>query len=130
MQDVARIGLAGVFAMVMACMSGCGGVIPPPLPGPQIDGAYESCVDGDACYAGLTCTTSTLPSNDGYTGEFCTSGCNVSSDCAQDLSNYASICVNSQCYTQCPDGGGSCPYGTGCITFTDQNGDPINLCTP
>jgi hypothetical protein len=126
MQTTGRIGLAGVFVAVMACMSlsACGGLQP------QVDGAYESCVDGDLCPTSLSCTTSTLPSNDGYTGEFCTSGCNVSTDCAQDLSNFASICVNSQCYTQCPDGGGSCPYGTGCITFNDQNGDPVNLCTP
>ncbi len=124
MKTAGRIGLAGVFAAVIACISACGGLQP------QVDGAYESCVDGDECAAGLSCTTSTLPSNDGYTGEFCTSGCNVSTDCAQDLSNFASICVNLQCYTQCPDGGGSCPYGTGCITFSDQNGDPVNLCTP
>jgi hypothetical protein len=119
-------GLAGVFVVVAAgALASCGGGAYQ-----QVDGAYESCVDGDACDANLTCTTSTLPSNDGFTGEFCTSGCNTSDDCAQDLSNYASICVNQQCYTQCPDGGGNCPYGTGCIAFTDQDGNAINLCTP
>ena len=92
---------------------------------------YESCDDlTDVCNQGLDCLPTTLPVSAGYTGELCTTGCNTDFDCPQLLSNYASICVNRQCYTQCPDGGAICPYGTGCVTFSDGTGAPIDICTP
>jgi hypothetical protein len=98
--------------------------------GAVVDQPYSSCTPGDACGQGTVCAATTLPASSGFTGSFCTNGCNVGSDCLMDLTNYATSCVNSQCYITCPAGGGSCPYGTGCLTFMDQNGNPINLCTP
>lgn len=90
---------------------------------------YESCGNGDYCTGGLTCATTTLPASSGYTGAFCTAGCFDSSDCPQLLSNYYAICVNEQCYLQCPTGSGSCPYGQGCFVFNSNIG-PVSLCTP
>jgi hypothetical protein len=95
-----------------------------------IDAPYESCTQADGCSNGTACLQTTLPAGSGFTGELCTTGCNTSQDCLQDLSNYAAICVNAQCYIQCPSGGSTCPYGTGCLQFSDQNGDAVNLCTP
>ncbi len=92
---------------------------------------YESC-DGftDVCTQGLSCLPTTLPVSAGFTGELCTSGCSTDFDCPQLLSNYAAICVNRQCYTQCPDGGANCPYGTGCVAFSDDFGGSVDICTP
>lgn len=90
---------------------------------------YESCAYGDYCNGGLTCAQTTLPASSGYTGSFCTAGCNFSSDCPQLISNYDAICVNQQCYLQCPTGSNTCPYGQGCFIF-DSNVGPISLCTP
>jgi len=90
---------------------------------------YESCSYGDYCSGGLTCAGTTLPATSGYTGSFCTSGCNFSTDCAQLVSNYDAICANGQCYLQCPTGSQSCPYSQGCFTF-DSNIGPVSLCTP
>lgn len=101
---------------------GCGGR--------TVDQPYETCVHGDACTQGTVCADTTLPASAGFTGSLCTNGCNTDGDCLQDLTNYAAICVNTQCYIQCPTGGSNCPYGTGCLTFTDQNGNPIDICTP
>ena len=98
--------------------------------GPVLDQPYQSCGYGEACAGGTVCAQTTLPASAGFTGALCTSSCVTSNDCLQDLSNYAAICVNSQCYIECPTGGYSCPYGTGCISFSDQNGYLINLCTP
>jgi hypothetical protein len=95
-----------------------------------VDDPYESCNPGDSCSQGTACLATTLPASSGFTGSLCTVSCNTSNDCPQDLTNFASICVNSQCYTQCPSGGASCPFGTGCITFQDQGGNLVNLCTP
>jgi hypothetical protein len=92
---------------------------------------YETCDDTtDVCDQGLSCLPTTLPVATGYTGELCTSTCQDDSDCAQDLSNFASICVNGQCYTQCPDGGANCPYGTSCLEFNDDAGNAIDICSP
>ncbi len=90
---------------------------------------YESCGGSDYCTNGLYCTGTTLPVSSGYTGSFCTAGCRDSFDCPQLVSNYDAICVNGQCYLQCPTGSNSCPYGQGCFTFSSNVG-PVNLCTP
>ena len=92
-------------------------------------GPYESCSGGTYCGGGLGCAQTTLPVSSGYTGSFCTSTCYTQADCPQLVQNYAAICVNSQCYLQCPDGGNSCPYGQGCFTFSSNVG-PVSLCTP
>jgi|GEM_PF-3378546 len=120
-----RIVLLSLFSLVAVVSSGCR--IEPV--GPAVDDPYESCYPGDRCTQGTACLDTTLPASAGYTGSLCTVTCNVDLDCPQDLTNYASICVNSQCYTQCPTGSRSCPYGTGCITF-DSNTGPISICTP
>jgi hypothetical protein len=104
-------------------VSGCGPVT-------VVDDPYESCNPSDSCSQNTACLATTLPASSGFTGYLCTVTCASDSNCPQDLTNYASICVNSQCYTQCPSGGASCPYGTGCVTFSDQNGNLVNLCTP
>lgn len=92
---------------------------------------YESCDEFvDVCDQGLACLPTTLPVSAGYTGELCTTTCRRDLDCPQLLSNYASICINQQCYIRCPDGGALCPYGTGCVTFSDQAGYPFDICTP
>jgi hypothetical protein len=117
-------------AVVLLALAGCysdsgsgpyGGAIAQP---------YESCSPRDGCSHGTACLETTLPASAGYTGSLCTVDCGVSADCPQDLSNYEAICVNGQCYTQCPAGGSTCPYGTGCLTFSDQYGDPVDICTP
>jgi hypothetical protein len=96
----------------------------------NVDQPYESCDLNEGCSQGTACLQTTLPASAGYTGASCTTPCNVDADCLQDLSNYAAICVNQQCYIQCPNGGQSCPYGTGCVTFSDQAGFPVDTCTP
>jgi hypothetical protein len=106
------------FAALFACASS------------TVDQPYESCTASEGCTQGTGCIESTLPASAGYTGNFCSTGCNNSNDCLQDLSNYAAICVNGACYIQCPAGGQTCPYGTGCLDFTDQNNDIVSLCTP
>ena len=120
---VAAVGI-GVF--------GCSAPYQPvPVTTGPTAGAYETCDDRvDVCPGGLTCTPSSLPASAGFTGEFCSSGCNFSTDCLQLVANYDAICVNSLCYIQCPAGGGTCPYGTGCLEFADQDGNPVDLCTP
>jgi hypothetical protein len=95
-----------------------------------VDAPYESCTPGEICHGGTQCLPTTLPASAGFTGYLCTNSCATSVDCLQDLSNYAAICVNAQCYIQCPNGGASCPYGTGCVTFQDQAGFAVNICTP
>lgn len=90
---------------------------------------YETCGDGDACAAGLVCADTTLPASTGFTGAFCTSGCNFDEDCLQLTSSFESLCVNEQCYLTCPSNQ-ACPYGQGCLTFQDQGGTLFNLCTP
>jgi hypothetical protein len=94
-----------------------------------LDGAYEACNPGDACDQGTVCVETTLPASAGFQGTFCTNGCNTSNDCLQDLSDSV-LCVNSQCYFQCPANGGACPNGTACLSFQDQNGVETDLCTP
>ncbi len=108
---------------VLGCGGGGGSTV-------AVDEPYESCQPGDVCDQGTVCSGTTLPVSAGFTGNLCTVGCTVDTDCPQDLSNFSSICVNSQCYTQCPDGGANCPYGTGCVTFQDQDGNEFNICTP
>lgn len=90
---------------------------------------YESCAYGDFCTGGLTCAQTTLPASAGYSGSFCTAGCSYSTDCPQLVSNYDAICVNGQCYLQCPTGSRSCPYSQGCLIF-DSNVGPVSLCSP
>lgn len=98
--------------------------------GTVVNQPYQACAYGETCSGGTVCQQTRLPASSGYTGALCTTGCTYGSDCLQDLSNYAAICVNSQCYIECPSGGYSCPYGTACISFADQYGYPVNLCTP
>jgi hypothetical protein len=95
-----------------------------------VDNPYESCALGDGCRGGTACLATTLPASAGFTGYLCTTGCATAADCLQDITNFAAICVNSQCYIQCPTGGSNCPYGTGCLAFQDQAGFPVNICTP
>jgi hypothetical protein len=96
----------------------------------QVDLPYESCVPSDGCTQGTGCIQSSLPPTAGFTGTFCSTGCNRDSDCLQDLQNFAAICVNAECYIQCPQGNGTCPYGTGCVSFADDVGTIVDLCTP
>src|ERR1700674_3543895 len=105
-----RILRCSLLALVFAA---CGGS------NNRVDAPYESCTLQEGCSQGTGCLATTLPASTGYTGASCTTGCNADIDCLQDLSNYAAICVNSQCYIQCPHGSSTCPYGTGCLTFTD-----------
>ena len=119
-----RMLFSAILMTGVAGLSGCGGGYA------SSAGPYESCVGGDYCTtAGLYCARTTLPVSSGYSGSFCTSTCATSSDCAQLVSNYYAICVNSQCYLQCPSGSNSCPYGQGCFTFSSNIG-PVSLCTP
>ena len=97
--------------------------------GATIDAPYESCGQYDGCSGGTACIQSTVPTGY-YAGYFCSNGCNSSADCLQDLNNYDAICVNGACYIQCPTGGQTCPYGTGCFAFTDQTNSEVDLCTP
>jgi hypothetical protein len=90
---------------------------------------YETCGGDDACSGGLACVETTLPASTGFTGAFCTSGCDYDSDCVQVPSSFEGICVNSQCYLTCPSDE-ACPYDQSCLTFQDQFGTLINLCTP
>src|SRR3954471_2676944 len=76
------------------------------------------------------CEQSELPSVS-FTGAFCTVGCGQNSDCPLVINNFDTICVNSQCFIQCPGSGNNCPYGQGCFDFTDADtGDILSLCTP
>ena len=119
-----RLAFAAALAFsFFGCGGGGGGTV-------VVDQPYESCQAGDVCDQGTVCSATTLPVSAGFTGNLCTVQCNVDTDCPQDLSNFASICVNGQCYTQCPDGGANCPYGTGCVTFQDQDANEFNICTP
>jgi hypothetical protein len=119
-----------LFGAVMS--AGCGSSAPssdnntPPV----TDNPYETCYAGDVCLGGLTCAVTTLPASSGVTGYFCTSGCNVDSDCVQVPNNYSAACVNGQCYLTCPSGSSTCPYSQGCFTFVDTNQNSLNLCTP
>jgi hypothetical protein len=90
---------------------------------------YESCASGDDCSGGLVCAETSLPASTGYTGSFCTSTCNADSDCLQVPSNYDANCVTGQCYLTCPSSD-SCPDGQSCLTFQDQSGNSVSLCTP
>jgi hypothetical protein len=105
--------------------------------GPQLFQPYDSCdtQNGDGCTSfggiGFACVPTTLPPPVAFTGEFCTVGCATISDCPLAINNFDTICVNSQCYIQCPQGSQTCPYGQGCFPFTDSaTGDIISLCTP
>ncbi|HRI50464.1 MAG TPA: hypothetical protein PLW65_09810 [Pseudomonadota bacterium] len=98
--------------------------------GSPVNRPYEACGYGEACSGGTQCLQTSLPASAGFSGALCTNVCNQPADCLQDLQNYETICVNSQCYIQCPTGGYNCPYGTGCLQFSDQFGYPVNLCTP
>jgi hypothetical protein len=116
----ARTLLFAVLALVLAA---CG-------TNQQVDAPYEACTLREGCSQGTACLQTTLPSSAGYTGASCTTNCNADSDCLQDLQNYAAICVNAQCYIECPQGNSTCPYGTGCLSFTDQDGLETDICTP
>jgi hypothetical protein len=94
-----------------------------------VDGAYEQCVQGDACDQGTVCIPTSLPPSLGFGGDLCTNSCNVANDCLQDLSDSV-LCVNQQCYFQCPINGASCPNGTACLSFQDEEGFEVDLCTP
>jgi hypothetical protein len=123
-----RMLLPAVLLTVAAC--GGGG------PAPQLFQPYDSCdtVNGDGCTSAggfpFACAQSSLPSAS-FTGDFCTVQCNTSSDCPLVINNFDTICVNSECFIQCPQGSGSCPYGQQCFDFTDAStGDIVSLCTP
>jgi hypothetical protein len=111
-------------ALWVASIAGCG-------PVGTVGAPYETCDSAtDVCSQGLACLPTTLPAATGFTGELCTTTCTYSTDCPQDITNYASICVNGQCYTQCPAGSSTCPYGTACLTFSDQTGRAVDICAP
>jgi hypothetical protein len=112
---------------VAAAASGCTTTVAPDV---VTEDPYQSCEPGDDCSGGLTCSPTTLPASTGYTGDFCTSSCGSASDCLQVPDNFTAQCVNGQCYLTCPTGSGSCPYDQQCLTFDDQNGNAIDLCTP
>ena len=109
------------FAFALAACGGGNNVFQP----------YEACTgSADLCTQGFACQASNLPVF-ANTGGLCTVSCGSDPDCLQDLNNFAAICVNSQCYIQCPAGGRTCPYGTACVDFTESDtGDIISLCTP
>lgn len=98
--------------------------------GGQLDQPYDVCAANDRCDQGTVCIQSTLPVV--FSGFFCSNGCNIDQDCLQDFSNFPSICVNSACYLSCDGQVGSrtCPYGTECVSFVDQNNFETDLCTP
>jgi hypothetical protein len=100
-------------------------------PAPQIRAAYDSCNPGDGCVdPGFTCVQSNLPAQT-FTGYFCTViGCAVDNDCPLVVGNFATICVNAQCFIQCPSGSATCPYGQGCVGFPDSTGGTSVICTP
>ena len=128
-------GPAGIFATIVsigcgvALSTGCSTTPTAVVTGPVTAEPYDSCVPGDDCLGGLACLDTTLPASSGFSGSFCTSGCNTDSDCLQDITNFDAICVNGQCYLTCPSGGASCPYSQGGFTF-DSNAGPVSLCTP
>ncbi len=122
MMNLGKVLVGMLFCLLTLAGCGVGG-------GYNNAGPYESCVGGDYCPGGLYCVGTTLPVSSGYSGSFCTTGCNDSLDCPQVVSNYDAICVNSQCYLQCPTGSNTCPYGQGCFTFSSNVG-PVSLCTP
>jgi hypothetical protein len=98
-----------------------------------VAGPYESCdaSEGDVCSnSGFECVTTTLPASVGYTGQLCTTGCDANNPCPALIDNYDAICVNGQCYTECIQGDDTCPYGTGCLDFSDQDGNPVSVCSP
>jgi hypothetical protein len=117
--------LAASMALGVVLSSACSSATPVNTEDP-----YESCEPGDNCTAGLYCLGTSLPASSGYSGYFCTSGCNSDADCVQVPTNFDANCVNGQCYLTCPGGSDSCPYDQSCFQFTDSTGAPINLCTP
>lgn len=114
-----RFVLAAPLLLILA---GC------PVATPE-DDPYDSCNAGDECSGGLACLETTLPATSGFSGNLCTSSCSVDTDCVQVPTNFAANCVNGQCYLTCPSSD-SCPFSQSCLTFTDQNGNPVSLCTP
>ncbi len=116
------------FLFVAMAASGCTTTVT--TPDVPTEDPYESCEPGDDCTGGTACAETTLPASDGYSGYFCTNNCSDATDCQGTPSGYDAECVNGQCYLTCPTGSGSCPYSQGCFTFSDQNGNPIDLCTP
>lgn len=121
------LGLLTSLLLGITMVAGCGSSNPPPPSGggPIVDQPYETCYADDVCAGGLYCAPTTLPASTGFTGYFCTSGCNYDGDCLQLSSNYAAVCVGGQCYLSCPNGNYSCPYDQDCFTYGD-----IALCTP
>jgi hypothetical protein len=118
------VRLRMLLPMLALALAACGGS------SRQIDLPYESCSPNDGCTQGTGCIQTSLPASAGFTGSSCSTGCNVDSDCLQDLQNFEAICVFSQCYIQCPQGNSTCPYGTGCVSFLDQQNFETDLCTP
>jgi len=119
-----RMLLPALFLTAAACGGGGGG--------PRLFQPYDTCdtQNGDGCTSSFACVQSSLPSAT-FTGDFCTVGCNTTSDCPLVINNFDTVCVNAQCYIQCPTGGQTCPYGQGCVSFTDaSSGALIDLCTP
>ena len=113
-----------LFGVVMA--AGCGSsTSTSSSPDP-----YETCYARDICAGGLFCAATNLPASSGYTGYFCTSGCDYDSDCVQVPANYSAACVNRQCYLTCPAGNYTCPYDQDCFTFYSSDGYSVDLCTP
>jgi hypothetical protein len=100
-------------------------------PAPQFRPAYDTCNPGDGCTdPGFVCVASSVPAVSATgTGGFCTVGCNVDNDCPLVVGNFATICVNNQCYIQCPTGGANCPFAQACVQFTDSFG-AFNICIP
>jgi hypothetical protein len=109
------------WLVAAALLAGCGTTVRQP---------YESCTSDEGCSQGTACLPTSLPVFAGFTGAVCTNACAVSTDCLPVFNNFDTSCVNGQCYLTCPSGNISCPYGTTCLSFTDQNGFLVNLCTP
>ena len=124
---VARVCTWIACVLVGAAVSGCSTTVTPDT---VTEDAYDSCEPGDLCPDGLACTPTDLPASTGYSGDFCTASCSVATDCPGIPGSFDAACVNGQCYLTCPAGSGTCPYSQGCLSFTDQNGNAIDLCTP
>ena len=125
-----RLPTCMLFGAVMA--TGCAAHSPST---PTSDPPYSSCAKGDSCARGLSgdlfCEATILPAASGYSGSFCTTGCEDDYDCPVDTAhpNNFLACVNGQCYLTCNSF--ACPYGgQRCFDATDLIGKAVRICAP